>query len=107
MKSLKTFLSSVWLKLAAVAAIVYGVMAIILAKKNKQIEELTAKIDLADTQKKADVLESQIKEKRKEAELAQRDIDALDEALVVLEEKRKSLKEDSALVNPEDYWSKN
>lgn len=107
MNKLLQVIKSSWLKVVAGIAAIVGLVALIISRKNQEIEELKVKLDLVDTQKKADVLETQIKEKLKESELVQRDIDSLEQALVVLEDKRKSLKEDSSLVNPEDYWSKN
>ena len=56
MGSIKQFFSDLGVKIAAVGALVVGVLLYYLSLKNKQVNALQAQVDNVSTQKQADVL---------------------------------------------------
>lgn len=102
-QKLKDLASTWWAKLAALIALLAGFIALLLKSKDDEIAELRAQIELAQTQKEADLLDTQIRQRLLTADDADSKIRDLNSALKELEKKRKSLPDD----NPEDYWKKN
>jgi hypothetical protein len=89
---------------AALGAVVY-----ILLNKKQEINALKAQIDLADTQKKVDLIEVDIKQRLEDKQLMQKQVDELNNSLLYIEERRKQLQSEEANKKPdevEDYWNK-
>ena len=104
MQKLKTF----WTYLAAAVAAAFSLLIYILSRKNNQINSLQSQIANINTQKQADVLEVQIKEKMDNVDLHQREIEAHQKALDALEAKRKEIANSQQGKTPqqiEQYWN--
>lgn len=86
-----------------------GLLLYFLSKQNKQIEKLKTKIDLATTEKEADLVEVEIKELQGTHTNLQKTEKELDKTLAKVQEKRKQITEDvKNLKNPKDiaeYWN--
>lgn len=109
MDKIKTFFSNVYVIVAAILVAAVGILLYYLNGKNKQINALHAAIDLADTQKKADVLETDIKQRLDNQDLLQKEVDGLNQGLVKLDEQRKNIAAQEQNKTPnqaEDFWNK-
>lgn len=107
MNSIKNFFSKSWGYVILFMSAIIGILYFVLNIKNKELEGAKAKIALASTQKQADLIESEIKEKLDQKDLNKRDMEGLQKSLELLEEKRKTLKDDR--INDQekaDYWNK-
>jgi Na+-translocating ferredoxin:NAD+ oxidoreductase RnfG subunit len=109
MQKIKDFFMSI------ISYIILGVVAVIgfllysLSNKKNEVNALKAKIDLADTQKKADLLEVEIKQRLENKQLLQKEVDELNKNLVLLAEKRAQIAKQEAGKTPEeveDFWNK-
>jgi|SRR3989344_169250 len=86
-----------------------GVLIYIIKAKDNTINSLKAKIDLAETQKQADLIEVEIKQLIEERIQLKKEEKGLQELLKNLEEKRKQLVEKHKTMTEseiEDYWNK-
>lgn len=96
--------------LAGLGAI-FGIVLYMLSRKSKEVTALNAKIDLAKTEKQADIVEVEINTLKAQKEITKVQNQKLDESLQKLEEKRKQIPEDAKkLTNPKDisaYWNDN
>lgn len=98
-----------WAALAGLVAGFIGLLLFFLQKKNKEVEELNAKVDMAKTEKETDVLESQIKTLRADKDNLAKHNDELDKSIQKVQDKRvevaaqaKELKDPKAIA---DYWN--
>lgn len=98
--------------IASVIAALTGLLGLVLyflSKQNKQIETLKAKIDLAKTEKEADLIEVEIKELQGTHTNLQKTEKELDKTLAKVQEKRKQITEDvKNLKDPKEiaeYWN--
>lgn len=96
--------------LAGLGAI-FGIVLYVLSRKSKEVDALNAKIDLAKTEKQADMVEVEINKLKEDKATTKEHNKALDQSLGKLEEKRKAIPEDAKkLTNPKevaDYWNNN
>lgn len=109
MEKIKEFFVDTWAKIAAAVTILLGIAWYFLSLKNKKINALEAKIDLAETQKEADLIESEIRQKREEQSKLKKEVQEDERLLKELEEKRANLPNDVDNKTPkevEDYWNK-
>lgn len=107
--SLKEKLSSVGGYIAAGVMAVIGILIYLLKNKGKEINALKAQIDLADTQKKADLIDVQINQKLEQKDLLKKEQQELEKTAAQLAEKRKQLASEEANKTEEeaeDYWNK-
>jgi septal ring factor EnvC (AmiA/AmiB activator) len=107
MDSVKEFFVNTWAKIVAALTILLGILWYFLSLKNKKINALEAKVDLAETQKEADLIEAEIREKRDQEGLLKKEAEEHERLLKDLEEKRKQLPDDQANKTPseiEKYW---
>ena len=99
-----------WFGIVSAALVaIFGVVVYILYNK-KNIKGLEAQVDQANTQKKADVLESEIKELQDKKDISNKEAEELDKILKAVDSKRQDVKEEAAKVTSpkqiEDYWNK-
>ena len=107
LEKIKTFFTSTFGIIAAVLTGAVGILLWFLSNKRKEINALKAQIDLAKTQKEADLIEVQIKEKMAAKEVTDTEIKELQSGLTDLEAKRKQIATDQKNKNPdeiEDFW---
>jgi len=94
--------------LAAVAVV--GIMLYIIQAKQKRINALNAKAELADTQKKADLVEVEIKQHLQQNATLDKEIKELNKSLDLLAQKRKDIsasEKNKTSDEVEDFWKKN
>ena len=102
------WLKGTWAKVVTAMGVLVGILWFFLSLRNKKVAELEAKIDLADTQKKADLIEVEIKQKQAEQTTLKKESQEQDKLLAKLEEKRQALPNAPELkpTEIEDYWNK-
>lgn len=108
MDKIKEFFGGIFGKVIAILGASIGILMYIITLKNKQNNALKAKIELADTHKKADLIEVEIKQKLQDNAILKKESDNLNAALVQLEEQRKKIEENSKNQNPQDaenFWN--
>ncbi len=108
MDKIKAFFSGIWFYLVLIVGGAVAVLLYMLNLKNKELEAAQAKIALAQTQKDADLIEVDIKQRLANEQLADKDRAALQQSLDLLNQKRQSLSDtrtndDQAKA---DYWNK-
>lgn len=106
MNKIKEFLRDIWGWVILVGGIVIAVLTFFVNKKNEEIEALKTKISIAKTQKDADLLEVQIKEKLNRLVDSDKEKQELQKTLDLLEQKRHSLKDDRTEQEKLEYWNK-
>lgn len=109
MNKIKEFFTNVYVIVAAILVGAVGILLYYLNGKNKEINALHAAVDLADTQKKADLLETDIKTKLDNQNLLQKEVDGLNQGLLKLDEQRKNIAGQEQNKTPDeaqDYWNK-
>lgn len=102
-------LKSVWLKIVAGLTAVVGLLLYLISRKNKEVEELKTKVEMANTQKKADLIETEVKQKLDQVEMSKKEVEQHNKVLIDLEQKRKELKQKQNNMTPEEiekYWNK-
>ena len=101
-------LSGIWQYLVLILGAILGIVLYVLNLKNKELDAAKAKIALANTQKEADALESEIKTKITEQDLNKKELEGLQKALDLLDKKRESIKDEGNIKDEkvEDYWNK-
>jgi septal ring factor EnvC (AmiA/AmiB activator) len=107
---IKAFFSSVVGAIVLVLTAVVAILAYILSNKRKEVNALKAKIDLVETQKQADLLEVEIKQRMANKEALSKEVQELQRGLDSLEERRKQIASDEKNKNPdevEDFWRNN
>ncbi len=106
---IKAFLSGIWKYIIGGLGLTVGILLYFLNLKHKEVAALKAEIDLVDTQRKADILEVQIKQKLEDNSLLQKEVDEYQKSLVLLQNKRDQLTDSSDTrtdKEKEDYWNK-
>jgi hypothetical protein len=108
MEKIKQGLSSIWGYIVLVVGASIAILLYVLNLKNKELDAAKAKIALVNTQKEADALEASIKQDMAQRDLNQKDLQSLQKALDILEEKRQSILKEGNLTDSqvEDYWNK-
>lgn len=107
---IKAFFSNAWLVITLVLGAAVGILLYYINGKHKEINALKSQIDLADTQKKADLIEADINAKLANQDLLQKHVDELNKSLVLLQDQRKQIpaqEQDKTPDQVEDYWKKN
>lgn len=103
------WLKSTWTKVAGALGVIIGLLLYYINLKNKQNAALQAKIDLADTQKKVDLIEVDIKNKLDNHKMLQKEVSDHEEALKKLEQKRTQIADQQKNLTSDqitDYWNK-
>lgn len=108
MNKLKEAIAGVWYYVVLILGAILGIVLYVLNLKNKELDAAKAKIALANTQKQADAIESEIKGKMDKQDVNKKELASLEKALDLLTEKRKSIKNEGNLNDEqvEDYWNK-
>ncbi len=107
MEKIKEFFVGTWAKVVAGLTVVIGLLWYFINLKNRKINALEAKIDLAETQKESDLIEAEIKQKQDQQGLLKKEQDEHARLLKELEEKRANLPNDQANKTNEEiesYW---
>lgn len=110
LQKIKEFFSSVIGIIVVVFTGALAILAYVLSNKRKEVDALKAKVDLAETQKEADLIEVQIKERMNNKDSLDKEVKELQKGLDSLEEKRKQIATDEKNKNPEDvedFWRNN
>lgn len=103
----KSFFSSGWEWVVLAIGGTIAVLLYLLNLKNKELEAAQAKIALAQTQKDADLIEVDIKQRLATEQLADKDRAALQQSLDLLQQKRQSLTDTRTTDQDKaDYWNK-
>lgn len=104
-------LKEIWGYIAAGIVAIVGILVYIITRKGEEINALKAKIDMSETQKEADVIETEIKQAKARKDNLTKQNQELDKSLEQLKEKRKEIKKNvESLTDPEDianYWDNN
>lgn len=108
MNKLKEALAGLWAYIVLILGGIIAIVLYVLNLKSKELDAANAKIKLADTQKEADAIETDIKAKQQQQDLNKKEVSGLDQALDLLEEKRKEIRKEGDLKDSqvEDYWKK-
>ena len=108
MEKIKQSFSSVWGYVVLIGGGAIALLLYFLNLKNKELDAAKAKIALVNTQKEADAIEASIKQDMAQKELNKKDLEGLQKALDILEEKRQSIPKEGNLTDSqvEDYWNK-
>jgi len=110
MNKIKETLSSVWGWIAAGVVAAVGIMLYIIQAKQRKIDALNAQAELADTQKKADLVEVEIKKHLDQNATLDKEIKELNKSLESLDQKRKEIaasEKNKTSDEVEDFWKKN
>jgi predicted RNase H-like nuclease (RuvC/YqgF family) len=102
-------LKQIWGYIVVGIGALIGVLLYVIQFKQKKINILNAKIELANTQKQADLIEVEIKQHMVENATLDKEIKALQDSLSKLAERRKQIsKEEKNKTSDEveDFWSK-
>lgn len=102
-------IKDIWLYLVGIVGAIIGVLWYFLSLKNREVSALRAKLDLADTEKKSDLIEAEIKEIRNDKKRGKKELKEIDKVLKELDDKRKQIKEEVRGMSDEeiiDYWNK-
>jgi septal ring factor EnvC (AmiA/AmiB activator) len=103
-------IKNIWTKISVVLVTFVGLFWVLLRRKNKETEQLKMQIETTHTQRKADLLESEVKQKLSEVSMSERELKETQAALIKLEERRKEIeKKQQTLTDPkeiEKYWNK-
>jgi hypothetical protein len=110
LQKIKDFFAGIAAYLVLGLTLVIGFLIYSLSNKKREVQSLKAQIALADTQKAADLIEVDIKQRLENKALLQKEVDELQASLVLLEDKRKEIATQEASKTPEDiqdFWKKN
>jgi hypothetical protein len=108
-QKIKDFFSGLWGWIVLILAGTLGILAYALSQRKKEVNTLQAKIDLVETQKHADLLEVEIKERMKHSEATSHEIADLKTIHDDLEVKREQLpqqEQNKSDKDIEDFWNK-
>lgn len=102
-------IKEIWGWVAGAVVGLVGLILYVLSRRGDEINALKAKINLADTTKKADALESEIKQAQKRKDNLAKENKELNKTLVELDLKREDIKKKtSEMTDPQaiaDYWN--
>lgn len=110
MEKIKSFFSSIIGVIMLVLTGAVAILAYVLSNKRKEVNALKAKIDLAETQKEADLIEVEIKQRMTNKDNLSQEVKELQKGLDALEEKRKQIASEEKNKNSndvEDFWRNN
>jgi len=102
-------LKNAWAYITGVVGTIIGFLWFFLSRRNKEIDSLKTKIRLLDTEREADIMETEIKTIRDDKARTSKEIKELENTLSELEVKRKEIKKEVKSMNNnqiEDYWNK-
>jgi septal ring factor EnvC (AmiA/AmiB activator) len=109
MNKSKEILKSIWGWIVVIAGAAIGIMLYIIQAKQRKINALNAKVELADTQKKADLVEVEIKEHLNNNATLDKEVKELNNSLAALDQKRKDIaaqEKNKTTDEVEDFWNK-
>lgn len=107
MNKIKEFFANIWGYIVLIGGGIIAILLYMLNLKNKKLEAAKAEIALATTQKDADVIEAQIKEKMAQRADNKKEMAVLEKSLDLLEQRRQNLKDERKNdQEKEDYWNK-
>lgn len=95
LQKIKDAVVGVWQYAVAILVVIVGVLLYYINLKNKKYAAMQAQLELVKTQKQADVLEADIKEKMQDKTLLQKEVDDHQKVLDALAEKRNTITNDS------------
>lgn len=110
LQKIKDFFSSIAAYVVLGLGLVVGFLIYSLSNKKREIDSLKAQIGLAATQKAADLIEVDIKQRLMDKDLLQKEVTELTNSLVLLEQKRTQISQQEANKTPdqiEDFWKNN
>lgn len=102
-------MKNAWAYITGVVGTIIGFLWFFLSRRNKEIDSLKTKIRLLDTEREADIMETEIKTIRDDKARTSKEIKELENTLSELEVKRKEIKKEVKSMNNnqiEDYWNK-
>lgn len=101
-----TLLKKYWEIVAVAVMAVIGVLLALFESKSGQVDALQAQVNLADTNKKADVIEAKVQEQLANANATQKQINTDQTTVAALEAKRAELpQQDLSSTQIETYWN--
>lgn len=107
MDKIKEFFSNVWAVIVLVLGAVIGGLLYYINLKQRQANAMAAQIALVQTQRQADVLEADIREKMQNKSLLAKEVADHQKALDLLQEKRNNLPNDNLTDKQiDDVWNK-
>ena len=109
MDKIKDFFKSLWGIIVLVGGAAIGILLYLLQRKQREVNSLKAKIDLAKTQKEADLIEVEIKKKLDNVNILNKEQKELEKTLVELDAKRKEIasqEKNKTDQDIEDFWNK-
>jgi hypothetical protein len=105
MNKIKLFLKNIWTYLILSGTVIIGILLWLLNIKNKELEAAKAQIQLVQTQKDADLIETDINKRLAEEQLSNTQRAGLQQSLKLLEEKRNTLTDPRTTNQAKaDYW---
>lgn len=110
LQKVKDFFNTISGTVIAVLTLIIGILIYFLSARKKEVNSLKAQIALVETQKQADLLETEIKQRMHSKECLAEEVKQLEIGLQMLEEKRKQLANASTNKDPidvEEFWRKN
>lgn len=109
MQKVKDFFTGIYGKVVLVLGAVVGFLLYYLTLKNKEVNAAKARIALLDTEKQADILETEINGMKEGRKVTKKEIAEIDKVLVELHNKREFLRESAKKLNDrdiEEFWNK-
>ena len=104
MEKIKAFFSTLGGYVVAVGAVILAVLAYIFVRKQDENTELKAQLNLANTHKEVDIIETEIKAKAAERQQTEQDIAKTQKDLDLIEQKRQDIKATKTDSEIETYW---
>lgn len=103
-------IKEVWGWIVVGVGAIIGILLYVIQAKQKKINALNAKAALADTQKKADLVEVEIKQHLANNATLDKEVVELNKSLEALEQKRKEItatEKNKSTDEVENFWKKN
>jgi hypothetical protein len=104
----KDFFTGLYGKVALVLGAVIGFLLYYITLRNKEVNAAKAKVALANTEKQADILETEIVAMKEGRKINKKEVAEIDKTLVELNNKREILKAQAKTMTGreiEDYWN--
>ena len=98
---------NVWGWIVAVLGLIIGALWYYISFKQKETNALLVKVQLLETEKQADILETEINGLKDDRKLTQIEVLELDRVLASIENKRADLRKELSSKSPKDvenYW---
>lgn len=109
MQKLKDFFTGLYGKVALVLGAIISFLLYYINLKNREVNAAKAKVALANTEKQADILETEIVALKEDRKITKKGVAEIDKTLVELNNKREMLKAQAQTMTNseiEDYWNK-